>query len=97
MLGLDAMDDNGGKSCDPSDFHQRNRKFLVINASTPNVKITDIAPPITREKVLGEDIIFEALNCMSVPHSLDSKSIVRSYNQLYVQVRWDPNLTILNT
>jgi hypothetical protein len=60
MLGLDAMDDNGGKSRDPSDFHQKNRKFLVI--------------------------IFEALNCMSVPHSLDSKSIVRSYNQLYVQV-----------
>jgi hypothetical protein len=90
MLGLDAFE-AADKKKGTDMLHQKNRKFLVLNGKGSQgvlrlrLKKTDIAPRLTREKVLGEDIIFDKLNCMSVPHSLDPNSIVRSYDQLFVQ------------
>lgn len=38
-----------------------------------------------RAKCLGEDLVFEMMNCMGVPNSFDKQSLVQSYNQLYTQ------------
>jgi hypothetical protein len=90
MLGLDAVEATD-KSKDTNMLHQKNRKFLVLHGRGSDgvlrlrFKKTDIAPRLTRERVMGEDVIFDKLNCMSVPHSLDPNSIVRSYDQLFVQ------------
>ena len=42
-------------------------------------------PHCCRAKCLGEDLVFEMMNCMAVPNSLDKDSFVQSYNQLYIQ------------
>ena len=88
MLGLNEMDPEESKNA-PSkaeSLRQIGRKFLYIDtASAPWAKVTDIAPRFTREKCLGDDVIFELLNVMSVPYSLYKANPVRSCDQLYVQ------------
>ena len=79
MLGLDEVDSK-------APLHQIGRKFLVIDKKlAPRAKKTDIAPELTREKCLGDDSLFELLNCMSVPYSLNRMNVVRSCDQLFVQ------------
>jgi hypothetical protein len=82
MLGLDVIENTSSTA--PSE--QYGRKFLILDASlAPRTKRTDIAPSFTRQKRLGEDVLFELLNCMSVPFSQDMKNVVHSYGQLFVQ------------
>jgi hypothetical protein len=82
MLGLDDIENTSSTA--PS--QQNGRKFLILDASlAPRTKRTDIAPPLTRQKRLGEDVMFELLNCMSVPFSQDKNNVVHSYGQLFVQ------------
>lgn len=82
MLGLDVIENTSSTA--PSE--QYGRKFLILDASlAPRTKRTDIAPPLTRQKRLGEDVMFELLNCMSVPFSQDMNNVVHSYGQLFVQ------------
>jgi hypothetical protein len=47
--------------------------------------LTAGSPHCRRAKCLGEDLVFEMLNCMAVPNSVDKDSFVQSYNQLYIQ------------
>jgi hypothetical protein len=85
MLGLDQEMDSEQKSSG-APLSQLGRKFLFIDGGlVPWAKRTDIAPRFTREKCLGDDTLFELLNCMSVPYSLDKRNPVRSCDQLYVQ------------
>jgi hypothetical protein len=84
MLGLDDLDPRGAVSRNL--LRQIGRKFLILDvALAPKTKRTNIAPRVTREKCLGDDVIFELLNCMSVPYSIDKNNEVRSCDQLYVQ------------
>ena len=84
MLGLDDLDPR--RDVSKNSLHQIGRKFLVLDvALAPKTKRTNIAPRLTREKCLGDDVIFELLNCMGVPYSLDKNNVVRSCDQLYVQ------------
>jgi hypothetical protein len=88
MLGLNEMDQDESKNArsQAASLRQIGRKFLYVNpAAAPWAKVTDIAPRVTREKCLGDDVIFELQNIMAVPYSLDKANPVRSCDQLYVQ------------
>jgi len=82
MLGLDIIDNSSSTAAS----RQLGRKFLILDPKlAPKTKKTDIAPTFTRQKILGEDVIFQQINRMSVPYSIDKGNVVDSYDQLFTQ------------
>ena len=82
MLGLDIIENSSSTAAS----RQLGRKFLILDPKfAPKTMKTDIAPTFTRQKCLGEDVIFQLINCMSVPYSIDKDNVVDSYDQLFIQ------------